>query len=401
MYPSGEALVRQIFVKYCQLFGSFWVSSSENERMLKLKSTYPIGLDIGNRHIYAAQVKKSRQGLAIRGLWHRELNGEVEDLPGKSDSLVPLLREISKGRRFRGKKVIVNMPSQHVSSFPIHFQVGEAEGLEEAIVRESGKYVAFPMEEAVIDYPSITSLSSADGNQYGATIIATRRDHIQQYLSMLKQAGLLVEALDSGVCALIRLHHCLHDTADNPVVLCNIGHTQSLLSIVTKDNILAHHHVSWGTQILLRKLLINLEHLGGENNAEILLKKYGLLYEDREKCEDGMDLSEDTEMDNILRAIFQITTPYIEEVIHEFHKIIAYVRSEISNPIFEGIYMYGQATQIRNLDHYIERRLNIQTKLVNPFANPALSDEDILPDTSEGAPFALALGLAMRKVPWL
>ena len=369
--------------------------------MLKLKSTYPIGLDIGNRHIYAAQVKESRQGFSVRGLWHRELNGEVENLPESSDSLVPLLREICKGRRFRGKKVIVNMPCQHVSSFPIRFRVGEAEAFEEAIVRESRKYVAFPMEEAVIDYPSITSLSSTDGNQYGATIIATRRDHIQQYLSMLKQAGLVAETFDSGVCALIRLHHSLHDTTDNPVVLCNIGHTQSLLSIVTKDNILAHHHVSWGTQMLLQKLLINLEHLGGENKAEILLKKYGLRYEDRENCEDGMDLSGDTEMDNILRAIFQITTPYIEEVIHEFHKIIAYVRSEISNPIFEGIYMYGQATRISNLDRYIERRLNIPTKLVNPFTNATLSDKGILPDTSEGAPFALALGLAMRKVPWL
>jgi len=369
--------------------------------MLKLKSTYPIGLDIGNQHIYAAQLKESRQGFSVRGLWHRELNGEAEDLPETSDSLVPLLREISKGRRFRGKRVIVNMPSQHVSGFPIHFQVGEAESLEEAIVRESGKYVAFPMEEAVIDYPSITSLTAAEGNQHGATIIATRRDHIEQYLAMLKQAGLVAEAFDSGVSALIRLHHSLHDTTDNPVFLCNIGHTQSLLSIVTKDNILAHHHVSWGTQMLLQKLLINLEHLGGEKKAEILLKKYGLLYEDRESCEDGMDVNEDTETDNMLRAIFQIITPYIEEVIHEFHKIIAYVRSEISNPIFEGIYMYGQATRIRNLDRYIERRLNIPTKLVNPFDNPTLSGKDILPEPFEGAPFALALGLAMRKVSWL
>ena len=103
----------------------------------------------------------------------------------------------------------------------------------------------------------------------------------------------------------------------------------------------------------------------------------------------------------MLRAVFQIITPYIEEVIHEFHKIIAYVRSEISNPIFEGIYLYGQGTRIRNLDRYIERRLNIPTKLVNPFTNATLSDKDIPTDTSEGALFALALGLALRKVPWL
>jgi Tfp pilus assembly PilM family ATPase len=106
-------------------------------------------------------------------------------------------------------------------------------------------------------------------------------------------------------------------------------------------------------------------------------------------------------LENMYRAIYQIITPYIEELIDELHKMLAYLRSEERNAVFEGIFMYGRGTFINSLDAYIERRLNIPTKLINPMTNIALHDDSILPDISEGAPFALAMGLAMRRVAWL
>jgi Tfp pilus assembly PilM family ATPase len=224
---------------------------------------------------------------------------------------------------------------------------------------------------------------------------------MKQYLLMLKQAGLIVEAVDFGVSSLIRLHNHLYDAIHNPIILCNIGQTQSLLSIVTKDSILAQHNVAWGIQILLRRILTNLELSNEKDKAKILLIKYGLVHEDRESCNNGPDVTEDITTDNIRRAIYQIIASYMEELTHELHKIVGYVRSEERNVVFEGIYMYGQAPFIRCLDHYLERRLNSPTTLINPMTKVALSDNSTLPDISEGAPFALALGLAMRKVPWL
>jgi type IV pilus assembly protein PilM len=370
--------------------------------MLHLKFHYPIGIDIGNQYIYAAQLKEVRQGFAVRGLVHREIEWKDAKIPGLSDLLVPLLRSISKDKRFFGKRVIVNISSQNIFSFPIRFQVGATETLEEAILRQSEQYLSFPLEEAIIDYPSILSLASVESDSYSATIIAVQRDYINQYLLMLKQAGLTVEAVDFGVSSLIRLHTYLYNITDNPMILCNIGHTQSMLSILTKESILAHQNVSWGIEILLGKISANLELFNEKDKAKILLKRHGLLYQDRESYGNGMDLTEDNiTTDNIRRAIYQIITPYIEELIHELHKVIGYVRSEAPNTVFEGIYMYGLANYIDNLDGYLEKRLNIPTKVINPMQNMPLSDASILPDISDGAPFALALGLAMRKVTWL
>jgi len=365
------------------------------------KSKYPIGIDIASQDIYAVQLKEIRRGFAIRGLLHRELDEEVTGIPDAGDTLVPLLKEISKDRRFLGKRVVVHFPSQNIFSFPIRFQVGNTETIEEAILRESKERLPFPIEEAIIDYPSIISLPSGEANEYKATIVAVHRDHMKQYLLMLKQAGVIVEAVDFRVSSLVRLHNHFHDAIGNPTVLCNIGQTQSLLSIVTKDSILAQHNITWGIQILLRRILTNLELSDEKDKAKILLMKYGLVHEDREGYNKGSDLTEDITTDNIRRAIYQIIAPYMEELTHELHKIIGYVRSEERNVVFEGIYMYGQAPLIHCLDRYLERRLNSPTTLINPMTKVALSDNGILPDISEGAPFALALGLAMRKVPWL
>ena len=101
------------------------------------------------------------------------------------------------------------------------------------------------------------------------------------------------------------------------------------------------------------------------------------------------------------RALFQIIMPDIEALIDEFHKITIYLRSEEKNSRFEKIYLYGMANLINGLDRYFEKHFNISVELVNPITGFALEDENFLSDKTDGAPFGLAIGLALRSVPWL
>ena len=362
--------------------------------MFNLKSLYPIGIDIGKKNLYAAQLRKTRQGFAVKGLGHRELNGDADD------ALISALKEISGNGQFHGKRVTVHLPPQNVLSFPIRFQVASEASLEEAILRESKAYITFPIEEAIIDYPSLISPSPGGANQYSAIITAIRREHIEQYLRMLKQAGLIPEAVDFAVCSLIRLHNFLHNTTNNLSILCHIGYTQSLLSAVTKEGIIAERTVPWGTKIPLKKIMLNFELTGDEHKAGLLLKKYGLVHENRNGSDKDINLADETETGNI-RAVYQIIAPHIEELAGVFHEMIGYLRSEERNGVVEGIYIYGQGALIHNLEGYIEGKLHIPTQVINAMTKFGLPDDAILQDSSDGASFALALGLAMRKVSWL
>ncbi|MFC1516348.1 pilus assembly protein PilM [Thermodesulfobacteriota bacterium] len=369
--------------------------------MLDWKNRYPIGIDIDHQNIYAVQLKKTRQGFAVRDLVHQELETEAEDVPGAGPSLVSTVKKIKKGKRFRGKRVVLHIPDRNISVIPIRFEKGRTETPEDAIVRESEKHLSFPVRDAVIDYLSMIPDPSGKANAFRATVIAAPRDLIARYLELMKQSGLTVEAVDFRVASLIRLHNHLFGEIRNPAILCNIGGIQSLLSIVTENNILAHRTVTWRLASLYEKIFANLEMVSRKENAVLLLKTHGLAHEDRDDASDGGDRDSDDSMEEMRRAIYQIVAPYIDELVYEFHKIISYVRSEAQHPVFEGIYMYGHAALIRNLDRYFENRLGIPASSINPLEKVALSDNGILSRMSEGAPFALALGLAMRKVTWL
>ena len=369
--------------------------------MLNFKSKYPIGIDIGSRDIYAVQLKQTRQGFAVRALAHRELETEVESIPDANPGIVYAVKKMTKSRNFRGKSAVLHIPVKNISVMPIRFQVGKTETLEEAILRESEKYLSFPLEEAAIDYPSLTPEVDGAGDAYRATVIAVQRKYIQQYLQLMKKAGLTVEVVDYSVSSLIRLYKHFHKVTKHPVFLCKIGYLKSMLAIVTENSIIGQRIIPWGVHALIEKILANLELLDSKDNAKLLLKTHGLAYEDLKSTGNKDDRVPDETIVNMRRAIFQVITPSIDELVFEFHKMISGVMSEKQHTVFEGIYMYGHAALIHHLDRYFEKRLGIPTKCINPMTMVALPGDSKFSDIDEGAPFALALGLAMRKVTWL
>jgi type IV pilus assembly protein PilM len=363
------------------------------------KSIFPIGIDIGTQNLFAVQLQQMRQGLAVRGLFQRAFDAKTED-PAEADELVlPRLKEVAGSKRFCGKKATVHLPSHDILSFPIRFKCDRPQDLETAILQESKKYLPFPVEEAIIDYPSVTEEKAG---QHKAIVIAVHRDPINTYLNVLRRAGLVVDIVDFHVSSLLRLHNHFFNTTDHPDILCHIGQAQTLLAVVTADSILAQHYVPWGMQALLEKIAANLALSGGPRNVKILLENYGLSF-DTHKSDGtaaGPEGSEEEEAAGMRRVIHQILTPNMEVLIHEFHKLIGYVRSEEQNPIFKKIFVYGQGAFIRDLDQYFAGRLDIPTQLINPLTKVTMANDSII-DKSEGGPFALAMGLAMRKVSWL
>lgn len=370
--------------------------------MLGLGSRHPIGIDIEDQRISAVQLEQTGENLSIRGLWHGEFDAYTDGLPEEDDALVSVLKSITKSKRFKGKSAVVHLPSQNIISFPIRFQIGEeGESVDESIFRESGTRLSFPIEDAILDYPTLIARPSGVRTDYRAIVTAVHRDHVKQYMSIFKQAGLTVEAIDFGVASLIRVHEYLHGPIQNTVVLCHLGFRESYLSVVTDEGIIAQRDFTWGFQRLLDKILANLEL--PDDKAMFILNKYGLAYEELTGGGGKDNPSSDGTMVNLHRALYQIITPYIDELVYEFHTITSYMRSEEQNKALDGIYMYGCASMMQSLGRYVSKRIDLPVEEVNPLAgmDRTFTDDSMLPDISEGAPFALALGLAMRKVSWL
>ncbi|MGD8891948.1 MAG: pilus assembly protein PilM [Desulfobacterales bacterium] len=372
--------------------------------MFNLKNRYPIGIDITDQNIYAAQFQETRQGISIRELCHLELNNGQTHGTEPYDTLIPALKEIAKNKRFRGKTVSIHLPARLIYRFPITFEIGDGETIEDAMVRECRRNLSFPLEEAIIDYPSFIDMSSGKNKKIKAIIIAVRRDQVEEYIHLLKRAGLWVEAIDLDLSSLLRLHDYLYSMKEKTLILCNIGYHQSLIAVVSQNSILAQRHTPWGIQHLLNRLETNLELSGNREQALAMLNKYGLYYEHHIGVDGDGYVQENRDKDEameIYRTVFQILNPYVDGLIHEFYQITGHVRSELQSVKFEEIFIYGQAISINFMDRYLEKKLNIPTTCINPMEKLTLIDSSLLADLADGAPFSLALGLALRNVPWL
>jgi len=286
-----------------------------------------------------------------------------------------------------------------LSFFPVRFPFNPQEDPEEGILREASKFLSYPPDEAMIDYPSLFQIEET----CHATVVAARRQVIDRWLVVLRRAGFTAEVMDFYMASLIRLHQRLFAPTDRADILCHLGRTCIMLAVLTGEGIITIAEISWGVQLLRDKIETNLALPAGGPEAVKLLSAYGLGYMERGSIpEEGTDhRGADDEARNIYRAIFQIISPTVNGLVYECHNTIGYVRSVRKNVAFGTIYLYGLAGLISHLDRYLEEQMEIPVHLVDLKAHldvagsksPILLSGEISP--------APVLGLAMRDLPWL
>ncbi len=286
-----------------------------------------IGLDIGPKYVAAAQVERKGATSVITGLFYREVEWSQEN----DAQLVSALTDLRKSSLFAGRRVVVGMPANELSIFPLHFApVGDI-SVEEALCAEAEKFLPFPAAEAILDYPSLVGSGEEKGATYKALVAAVRRSEIERYLTLLGKAGLSVEAVDLSVSSLVRLHHSVCGTTRNPVILAHIGHSMSLLTIATAQSITIQRIIDWGSGVLLSRLGKEMDLVDDSQKAAAILARYGLSPENDSK----IDRTPDAETRAVKRVLYQILAPYLDEFVHEMDKAIGYARVEEGNPLLK------------------------------------------------------------------
>ncbi len=363
-------------------------------KMRKIMNYYPIGIDMDDRRLTAAQFHETRQGLRLRGLFSQPLAPPAE---ADDDQLVAALKSVVSCRLFKGRRAVFNIPFRDLTVFPVHCPLGEGEDPEEAILREAPKLLPYPLEEAIIDYPSFMG----EPGTCDATVVAVRRQIMVRWLGILRRAGLRAEAMEFSISSLIRLHRSLFQKDGRANLLCHIGRTHSLLAVASDEGLISLSEVSWGIEPLWGRIRNQLKLPETGPEAPSLLKMYGLAYAERETMRPTIPGENQEEAMNIGRVIFQIIAPAIDELIYEVHKTVGYMRSLHDRAVFGEVYLYGLAGMIYHLDHYLENHTGIQVRNVEPPAGigyPGGGGPDGIPGGVSPVP---AIGLAMREVSWL
>ncbi len=361
--------------------------------MREILKTYPIGIDMDDRCVTAAQYRKTRHGISLRELACQPLTSSASEDDGE---LVAALKSVRSSGSFKGRRVVVNIPFQDLSVFPVQFLLGERDDPEEAILREAVKFLPYPLEEAILDYPSFT-------NQAGtctATVVAVHRQVMTRWLGIMKSAGLTAEVMEFSFSSLLRLHRGLFPNDGRAELLCHIGRTRSLLAVANGEELLCFSETPWGIEPLSNKIRTQLELPNAAAEAATLLKDYGLAYSERAALTKNTPDGSSQDSLDMYRVIFQIIAPTVDEFMNECHRTIGYLLSLQDQAVFGKIYLYGLSDRISHLDRYLEKQTGIPTESVDALENLGYAKENSPSCFPEGISSVLALGLAMREVSW-
>ena len=338
-----------------------------------------IGLDIGSSYIKAVKLKESRDGYELE-LCHLHslppeliVDGSIIDSLRLADSLKEMIRTAG----IKTKDVTISI-SGHSSVIIKRISLPEMseEELSESIKFEAEQYVPFDIEDVNLDFQIIGPKD--EPGQMDVILVAVKKDIINEYIQVVKEAGLNPIIVDIDSFALENMYGINYDVEPGKnVALLNIGASTINMSIL-----------KGGISVFTRD-----SSLGSNLHSETLQREFNITYELAEKLKRGEPVENISPQD--ANSVIEAAS---EEILSEINRSFDYYRSTTVHEDISEVILSGGCALIKNFASMISERCGIETKIVEPFRNIRIQKRLDVSAIEEIAPMmAVAVGLALRK----
>jgi len=337
------------------------------------------GLDIGSSYIKAVQLKEKRSGYELELFDQIQLPPEliVDGSIIDSMRLVEALKELLKKARIRTKNVAISIAG-HASVIIRRISLPEMteEELAESIKFEAEQYVPFDIEDVNIDFQILGP--KEEPGQMDVMLVAVKKDIINEYVSVAKEAGLAPVVVDVDAFALGNMYEINYEIeAGKNLALVNLGARTINLNLVKNGVSIFTRDSSVGSNII----------------TEALQKEFNLSYDQAERAKRGEPV-EGASQD----GVYEIMKASYEELLTEITRSIEYFQTTSFHEEVSNIILSGGGALLKDFQNYLAERAGVEVRLSEPFRNisvPKRFDRSYL---EEVAPMAgVAVGLALRR----
>jgi len=258
-------------------------------------------------------------------------------------------------------------------------QMSEDE-LAESIKWEAEQYIPFDINEVNMDFQILSTFTGADGKQQmNVLLAAVKKDKLTDYTSLIIEAGLTPVIVDIDSFAIENMYNTNYEMNDNETIaLVNLG------AGITNINILQNGIFAFTRDI----------SIGGNRYTESIQKDLGLSFGDAERIKKGEEVegAESLDVDSIIE---NVSTEITSEITRSFGYFKATMGSENINKVM----LSGGSSKIRNLDSFLQERLELPVEFINPFRKidiPPSFDAEYIKSIAPHA--AVAVGLGLRRM---
>jgi len=304
-----------------------------------------VGLDIGSGYLKLVQLKDTKEGYELELFDMLPLPPELIVDGSIIDSLrlVDSLKELARKAKIRAKDVTISIAG-HSSVIIKRVSLPEMseDELYESIKFEAEQYIPFDIDDVDLDFQILGP--KEEPGQMDVILVAVKKDIVNEYLSVVKEAGLNCQIVDVNSFALENIYEINYEIEpEKNVALVNIGANTINMNIL-----------KGGISVFTRDSAV-----GSNLHTEVLQREFNLAYEVAERLKRGEPVENVTPQD-----AFSVMELASEEIISEVNRSLEYFHEDIHE-----IVLSGGCALIRDFPNLLAEKIRVETKLMQPFKN--------------------------------
>jgi type IV pilus assembly protein PilM len=336
------------------------------------KST--IGLDIGSGYLKIVQLKEAKGGYELELFDMLPLPPELIVDGSIIDSLrlVDSLKELARKAKIKTKDVVISVAG-HSSVIIKRVALPDMseEELYESIKFEAEQYIPFDIEDVNLDFQILGP--KEEPSQMDVILVAVKREIVNEYLSVVKEAGMNCQIVDVNSFALENIYEVNYEIEPGKnIALVNIGASTINMNVL-----------KGGVSVFTRDSAV-----GSNLHTEVLQREFNLTYDVAERLKRGEAVENISPQD-----AFSVMELASEEIIGEVNRSLEYFHEDINEVVLSG----GCAL-VRDFQKLLAEKIGVETKVLEPFKNIRIPKKFDMTYIEEIAPMlSVAAGLALRR----
>ncbi|MCL1926741.1 MAG: pilus assembly protein PilM [Syntrophorhabdaceae bacterium] len=184
-----------------------------------------IGLDIGSSSVKMAYIKRSgiENRLKKFGVYPLPADSIVDGAIMDQAAVIEGIQGVMRNLKIREKNVAISLSGHSVIIKKVQLATTTAEELEESIQWEVEQYIPFDIKDVKIDFHVVGPLRD-DPTKMDVLLVAAKTDLINDYMSVVKEAGLIPRVVDIDSLAVGNAFESTNPVSDEQVpMVVNIG----------------------------------------------------------------------------------------------------------------------------------------------------------------------------------
>ena len=346
------------------------------EKFLTKKTSDLIGIDIGTGSIKIVEIAWQKDKPFLRNFAIKELpeqiieDGQVID----NEQLTELLRQLLANTRIVSKNAVIAMGGRAIFARELIFPAMNKTELKEAIKWDLEKYIPYPPDTYYYDFSIVGEGNTA--TEIKVLLVASPLDNVNTMISMIKEVGLKLVAIDIEPLAFYRIF----PNANNAMVI-DIGTYLSQVVVFQKHS-----------PAVIRNIPI-----GGRNFTQIFMQTLGLDYQEGEKFKKKETILLRDPLPAEYRDVEAQLEFLVAELTRDIRRTYEYFQQQNRDVMIDKLFITGGGGELGNLTEYLSSHLDIPVLRHDPLEKleiPAAFDKKHLHQIAPQ--LATAIGLALR-----